>query len=50
MVRNNNISIGSLIGQFTIKVDSVKNGGQNIKEQISRALIDAVRDTELALG
>ena len=50
MVRNNNISIGNLIGQFTIKVDSVKNGGQNIKEQISRALIDAVRDTELALG
>ena len=45
----NSISIGSLIGELTIKVDSIKNGAQDLKEEVQRALLEAIKDTELAL-
>jgi hypothetical protein len=43
------ISIGSLIGELTIKVDNIKNGAQDLKEEVQRALLEAIKDTELAL-
>lgn len=49
-VRNNNIRIDSLIKNISISPASLEEGVNDIKEKITRALVDAVRDTEIALN
>lgn len=49
-VRNNNIRIEKLVERIEIKVPDVKMSAGEIKKLIERTLIDAVRDTEIALS
>jgi TP901 family phage tail tape measure protein len=49
-VRNNNIRIENLVKEIKIHVNQFNESTGEIKAAISRALIDAVRDTEIAIS
>jgi TP901 family phage tail tape measure protein len=49
-VRNNNIRIENLVRNITLQVTNLQEGTSRVKEELTKALIGAVRDTEIALS
>lgn len=49
-IRNNNVRIENLVREFKVIVNNLGDSPARIKEAISEALVDAVRDTEIALN
>ncbi len=49
-VRNNNIRIENLVRNITLQVTNLQEGTGKVKEELTKALIGAVRDTEIALS